>query len=393
MRYELFIGFRYFLGQRKTSFLSFSTFISMAGVAVGVMALIVVIAVMSGFDNDLKEKIAGTNAHLYIEKVDGMAQPQKVMELIKSVGDITGSAPYIHGQVMLIKGETVQGALLRGIDPVRESSVTRVGNYITDGTLALHKGEVVLGSELARVFNLTIGDTLRIISSKRTKGEYFRVGGIFHSGMYDYDLNLAFVSLEDAQHLFGMEGLVGGVGARVRDMYQAEKVRKKVAALLDPSYRVTTWIDLNRNLFGALALEKAAMFVILTLIVCVACFNIASSLIMSVMEKTKDIGVLKSIGSTNRSIRFIFSLQGFLVGVFGTFLGVLGGFGLCLILKRYPFIRLPQDIYYLERLPVAIQWDDSFWIACAALGISWLATLYPAWRASRLDPVEALRYE
>ncbi|MBI4437120.1 MAG: ABC transporter permease [Candidatus Omnitrophica bacterium] len=393
MRYECFIGLRYLLGRRKSFFVSLTTLLSMAGVAVGVMALIVVIAVMSGFDSDLKEKIAGTNAHLYIEAFEGMTSPEEVVAHLASVEEVTGSSPYIQGQGMVVKGDAVRGVLLRGVDPKRESSVTRIQSYLEKGSMALGPEEILLGRELANTLNVDIGDELRVVSSFKTKGETFRVGGIFRSGMYDYDLNLAFVSLRDARRLFHMEGLVGGVGARVVDMYQVEKVRQKVERLLGPRYRVTTWIDLNRNLFGALALEKTAMFIILSLIVCVACFNIASSLIMMVMEKTKDIGVLKSIGSTGRSIRLIFSIQGLLIGLVGILGGVAGGFGLCAFLKRYPFIRLPQDIYYIERLPVEIQWGDSFLIAFAALLISWLATLYPAWQASRLDPVEALRYE
>ena len=393
MRYEVFLSLRYLFSQRKYSFLSFTTLISVMGVAVGVMALIVVIAVMSGFDADLKEKITGTNAHLFIESFEGMKNPEAVMKNLESIPEITGSSPFIHGQVMVVTNGLVQGVLLRGIDPKREPSVTRISSDVVEGSFALAKGDILLGSELAHKLNIGVGETLRLLSSSRTKGEEFRVCGIFHSGMYDYDLNLVLVSLEDAQHLFDMDGAVGGVTARVRDMYQVEKVKEKIRTHLGPSYRVATWIELNRNLFGALALEKSAMFVILSLIVCVACFNIAGSLIMTVMEKTKDIGILKAIGASDRSIHFIFSLQGFLIGLSGTLIGVLGGFVLCAVLKRYPFIRLPQDIYYIERLPVQIQWDDSFFIAFAAMAISWLATLYPAWRASRLDPVEALRYE
>ncbi len=393
MRYELFLSLRYLFSQRKYSFLSITTLISVAGVAIGVMALIVVIAVMSGFDSDLKEKITGTNAHLFIESFDGMRDPEAVMAKVSSVEEVTGVAPFIHGQGMVVVDRLVHGVLVRGIDPDKESSVTRMKSYLEEGSFALREGECLLGSELARKLNIGVGEKLKVLSSKRTKGEEFVVSGIFRSGMYDYDLKLIFVSLADAQHLFEMEGLVGGVNARLHDMYQAHKVKGKIGLLLGPSYRVMTWIDLNQNLFGALALEKAAMFVILSLIVCVACFNIAGSLIMTVMEKTKDIGILKAIGAPDRSIRFLFSLQGFLIGLSGTALGAAGGFGLCAILKRYPFIRLPQDVYYIDRLPVEIQWFDSFLIAFAAMMISWLATLYPAWRAARLDPVEALRYE
>ena len=393
MRYELFLSLRYLFSRRKYSFLSVTTLISVAGVAIGVMALIVVIAVMSGFDFDLKEKITGTNAHLYIESLEGMRDPEAVMEKLRSVAEVTGSAPFLHGQGMVVSEGVVHGVLVRGIDPQSEGSVTRLPRYIVEGSFDLEKGGVLIGSELAQKLDSSVGEKIRIISSSRTKGEELEVRGIFRSGMYDYDLNLIFVSLGEAQQLFHMEGLVGGVNARVHDMYEAEKAKGKIRSLLGPSYRVMTWIDMNQNLFGALALEKATMFVILSLIVCVACFNIAGSLIMTVMEKTKDIGILKAIGASDRSIRFIFSLQGFLIGLSGTLIGAAGGFGLCAILKRYPFIRLPQDIYYIDRLPVEIQWRDSFFIALAAMTISWFATLYPAWRASRLDPVEALRYE
>jgi len=393
MRFECFVGLRYLFRGKRRSFLSVTTLISMMGVAVGVMALIVVIAVMSGFDADLKEKITGVHAHLFIESQRGIQNPQVVMEALSNIEAITGSAPFIHGQAMLVTDEIVHGVLLRGIHPQEERQVTKIQEEIIAGSFDLQRGEILLGGETARKFNLGVGDTLKVMSPIHTQGEMFRVGGIFHSGMYDYDLNLAFIPLEDAQRLFGMEGRVGGVAARVRDMYEAEKVKEEVQTLVHPSYRVLSWVDMNRNLFGALALEKAAMFVILTLIVCVACFNIASSLIMMVTEKTKDIGILKAIGSSNRSIGFIFSIQGFLIGLSGTFLGAAGGFGLCAFLKRYPIIQLPQDIYYIDRLPIQIQWGDSLIIVVAAIGISLLATVYPAWRASRLDPVEALRYE
>ncbi|MFH1857604.1 MAG: ABC transporter permease [Candidatus Omnitrophota bacterium] len=393
MRHELFISIRYLLHQRKYSFLSMTTVISVLGVALGVTALIVVIAVMSGFDSDLKEKITAANAHLYIEDLGGMTNPEAVMEKLGSIGEITGTTPYIHGQVMLKVEDFVQGALLRGIDPKREPTVTRIDRYLVEGSFDLKDREILLGSELARKFRLEAGDELRVISAGRTKGEVFRLAGIFHSGMYDYDMNLVLVSLPAAQYLFEMKDTVGGVNARLREMDEAGRVKEKIRDLLGSSYRVVTWVEQNRNLFGALALEKAAMFVILFLIVCVACFNIASSLIMTVMEKTKDIGILKAIGSSNRSVQAIFSLQGFMIGLAGTALGAAGGFGLCMFLKRYPFIRLPQDIYYLDRLPVEIQWGDSFVIIVAAMALSWLATLYPAWRASRMDPVDALRYE
>ena len=393
MKYEFFLSLRYLLGRRKEKFISVTTAIAALGVALGVMALIVVLAVMSGFDEELKEKITGANPHLLVEQEGGITDVAGLLSRLGSVKQIVGSSPVIQSQAILLGEGVMQGVLLRGIDPVREKEVTQMPRYLKEGSADLKEGEILIGTELAKRLSVFPGDSVRVVSSVEKRHVPFRVAGIFQSGMYDYDMNLAMISLGDAQSLLGLDRRVGAVGVRLSDLDQTKQVQSGLRRLLGPGYLVTSWIDLNHNLFGALALEKTAMFVILTLIVLVACFTIAATLMMMVMEKTKDIGILKSLGSTRRSIRFIFSLQGLWIGGAGTFLGALGGFGLCLFLKKVPIVTLPRDIYYIDRLPVRIQWGDSLLIVAASLGISWLATLYPAWQAARLDPVDALRCE
>ena len=392
MRYEFFLSSRYLVGHRG-KFISVTTAIATLGVALGVTALIVVLAVMSGFDEDLKEKITGANPHLLIEQEGGIADVAGLLSLLESQKQILGVAPLVQSQALLLGEGVMHGVLLRGIDPKREKGVTQIGRYLKEGHLDLGQGEILIGNELARKLAVFPGDAVRIVSPVQKQHVPFRVAGIFQSGMYDYDLNLAMVSLGDAQSLLGMDQRIGAIGVRLVNLDQTKQVQSALRSELGPTYLVTSWIDLNRNLFGALALEKATMFVILTLIVLVACFTIAATLMMMVMEKTKDIGILKSLGSTNASIRFLFSLQGLWIGGVGTFLGALGGLGLCLFLKKVPIVTLPQDIYYIDRLPVQIQWGDSLLIVAASLGISWLSTLYPAWQAARLDPVDALRCE
>ena len=393
MKYELFLSFRYLLGRRKEKFISVTTAIAALGVALGVTALIVVLAVMSGFDEDLKEKITGANPHLLVEKEGGIADVPGLLSLLGSVKQIAGSSPLIQSQAILLGEGVMQGVLLRGVDAQREKGVTRMQRYLKEGRADLREGEILIGTELAKRLSVFPGDAVRIVSPVEKRHVPFRVAGIFQSGMYDYDMNLAMISLSDAQSLLGMDQRVGAIGVRLSDLDQTRQTQSNLRRLLGPGYLVTSWIDLNRNLFGALALEKTTMFVILTLIVLVACFTIAATLMMMVMEKTRDIGILKSLGSTHRSIRFIFSLQGLWIGGVGTLLGAVGGLGLCLFLKKVPIVTLPQDIYYIDRLPVQIQWGDSLLIVVASLGISWLSTLYPAWQASRLDPVDALRCE
>jgi len=393
MRYEFWISFRYLISKRREKFISIISFISVAGVALGVTALIVVLAVMSGFDNDLREKIIGTNSHIIIERDGGIGDYNTLVDSVNKMPHVVASSPFINGQALIRKNDEALGVILRGIDPERERHVTNIEKYIKEGTLFFGEDSVLIGRELAWRMNFKVGDSISLISAASPKPKAFTVGGIFHSGMFDYDMNLVFTGIEEAQAFYGVEGLAGGIGVRVDDVFKADTIKKTMQHKLGFGYWVRSWSDLNKSLFSALKLEKITMFIILTLIVIVACFNIVSTLIMMVMEKTRDIGILKSIGVKNSSIRNIFMLNGFFIGFLGTALGAAGGWLLCHLLKTYQFIKLPRDIYYIDRLPVKIDIMDSAVVVVAAVIISLVATLYPAWQASRMQPVEALRYE
>lgn len=363
------------------------------GVAVGVAALIVVLAVMSGFDNDLRDKIIGTNSHIVIEKEGGIENYNSLMEEVNNVSDVVASSPFVNGQALIREKDNVLGVIFRGIDPEKEAKVTKIGEYLQEGTFALSKDDVLVGVELAWRLNLKVGDKISLISAASPKPKEFKIAGIFKSGMFDYDMNLVFTSIEGAQDFYGVGDVAGGIGIRVVDAYKADQVKNRIQEKIGFEYWARSWSDLNKNLFSALKLEKITMFIILALIVLVACFNIVSTLIMMVMEKTKDIGILKSIGATNSNVKNIFMLNGFLIGFLGTAIGAACGFILCHFLKVYQFIKLPKDIYYIDRLPVALDIKDVVTVVAAAMAITLIATVYPAWQAARLEPVDALRYE
>ncbi|PIP68312.1 MAG: lipoprotein-releasing system transmembrane subunit LolC [Candidatus Omnitrophica bacterium CG22_combo_CG10-13_8_21_14_all_43_16] len=393
MSYELWISFRYLISRRKEKFISIISFISIMGVALGVTALIVVLAVMSGFDNDLREKIVGTNSHIIIEKEGGITDYNAVVAEINKIPHVKASSPFINGQALIRQDEQVLGVVLRGIDPAREKDVTNIQKYLESGTIEVKKDTVLIGKELSLKLGLKIGDAISLISAADPKPKSFKIAGIFNSGMFEYDMNLVFTNLEGAQNFYNTGNMAGGIGVRVDDVNKADNIKKDVQEKIGFDYWVRSWSELNKNLFSALKLEKITMFIILALIVVVACFNIASTLIMMVMEKTKDIGILKSIGADNKSIRKIFMLDGFLIGFAGTVLGAIGGFGISYLLKTYQFIKLPKDIYYIDRLPVNLEMGDAITVIAAAMIISLLSTLYPSWQAAKMEPVEALRYE
>ncbi len=393
MRYEFWIASRYFLAKRRTKFISLVSLISILGVAVGVTALIVVLAVMSGFDIDLKDKIIGTNAHIFVEKDGGIENYATLRNSIKAVSGVRAVAPYINGQAMLIYRQNVYGIAVRGIEPKEEFEVTRIRQYLKEGSVSLGMGQIVVGKVLAERVNLKLGDVISLISPYDGRNYSFEIAGIFSSGMYEYDANLTLIHINRAQQFFGLDTAVSGIGVSLENVDSARKAKSDIYTKLGPGYYVLTWMDTNKNLFSALKLEKTVMFIILTLIIVVAAFNIASTLIMFVMEKTKDIGILKAIGATGKSIKSIFSFEGMIIGLLGTILGSIGGFGLCWVLKNYDFIRLPQDVYYIDHLPVRVETLDSILVVIFAVLISYFSTLYPARQASRLNPVEAIRYE
>ncbi|MBI3991132.1 MAG: lipoprotein-releasing ABC transporter permease subunit [Candidatus Omnitrophica bacterium] len=390
--FELFISWRYLVSKRREKFISVITFISVLGITVGVTSLIVVIGVMTGFDNDLRDKIVGANPHIIVENETGIIEPDMLFDKLKEEKDVVGMAPFVSGEAMLNFNGRAAGVAMRGIDPLKEPSVTKFKEYMKKGGLPQGGQGIVLGIELCARYGITTGDKVKIFTSSGEEKEYI-VEGIFESGMYDYDANLVLLNLADAQALLGANGKLSGIGLKVRDVHAVQNVKKGLEIKLGPTFIVRTWVDMNRNLFSALKLEKTVMFIILALIVVVACFNIISTLIMVVMEKTKEIGILKALGATNSSILAIFTLQGLIVGLAGTICGAIGGWGLTYMLKKYQFIKLPSDIYYLDRLPVQLQISDFSTIIIAALALTLISTIYPAWQASRLSPVEALRYE
>lgn len=396
MRPELFISWRYLLTKRKEKFISLISVISISGVAIGVAALIVVIAVMTGFDKDLRDKIVGNYAHITIagyKAIDNNAY-EKLAEKLSAYPHIKGLSPYVQGQALIKQGERFFAVGLKGIDADREVQVTKIKEYLVKGVLTdLTLGSIVIGKELALYLGLDLNSELTIYSPLG-KLYKLKVAGIFNSGMYDYDMNLVFLNLKTAQEILGLGNQISAIAVKLDDLYLADKVRKELSAFLGFDYSLKTWMEANQNFFAALNLEKFTMFIILTLIVLVAAFNIASTLIVMVVEKTKDIGTLKAIGMTSAGIKRIFTYEGLIIGALGTIFGVLTGIGLCLILKKYQFIKLPQDIYYIDRLPVSIEfWPDIFLIILAAMVITLVSTLYPASRAAALRPVEALRYE
>lgn len=396
MKIELFIALRYLLTKRKEKFISLISIISILGVAIGVMALIVVIAVMTGFDNELRNKIVGSNSHITITNYRGIEykEYELIAKKISSNKHIIGVSPNVQGQVLTKEGQRFFAVAIRGIQPEKEIKATKLKEYIKQGKLEdLKQDTVIIGKELAAYLGVGLNDLLRGYSPSG-KEYSLKIVGIFNSGMFDYDLNLIFTDLKTSQSILGMENKISSIAVKLDNLYLADKISKELLGVLGYEYVYKTWTEANQNFFAALKLEKITMFVILTLIILVASFNIISTLIVMVVEKTKDIGILKTIGMDAKSVRNIFTLGGLIIGTVGTLLGFAGGIGLCLLLKKYQFVKLPQDIYYIDKIPVSIEiWPDMALIVLAAMVITLTSTIYPAIKASQLKPVEALRYE
>ncbi|MGO9566481.1 MAG: lipoprotein-releasing ABC transporter permease subunit [Desulfomonilaceae bacterium] len=407
--FEISVGLRYIKAKRKQAFISVISAFSVLGVMLGVMTLIIVLGVMNGFEKDLKEKILGTVSHLVVMSHSSRTVTEwpRIMERINVFDGVEATTPYVYGQAMLSANGRVRGVIVRGIDNGTAGRVISLPRYLVQGSMdGLAEevdglGGIIVGKELAVLNSLRMGDVVQLISpqGKRTpigavpQVRNFRIVGIFKSGMYEFDSNLVYMGLSQAQKFFEMGQGVTGIEVFLKDIYGAPKLGSRIEASLGTTFWTRTWKDMYRNLFSALKLEKIAMFIILTFIVLVAAFNIIISLIMLVMEKSRDIAVLKALGATSDRIMRIFIVQGMVVGVVGTFLGAVGGIVGSMILARYPIIELPEEIYTISTLPVYIEASDVVIICVVALTICFLATLYPSMRAARLEPVEALRYE
>ena len=389
---SLWISWRYLWGRRKERFVSLISVISILGVAIGVCALIVVLAVMSGFDKDLKEKIIGNYSHITVESSSGINDYDKVLDKLKKIDHVVAGSPFIQAQALLMTSGTARGIVVRGVDFNLESRVTSFNSYLLSGSADMADG-VVIGRELSYLLGVSLGDDITLVNQKGKKFSLL-VKGLFNSGMYDYDTNIIYLSLGRAQEIFELASSVTGISVRISKLFLADSVKDKIRSVVGPQFYVRTWMERNKNFFAALTLEKITMFIILTLIVLVAAFNIVSTLVVMVTEKTRDIGVLKAIGMNKGRIRLIFTIEGFLIGLIGTAMGAVSGLGICLLLKKYQFIKLPPDIYYLDRLPVSLEiWPDVTCVIFSALAISLLSTVYPAKKAAGLNPVESLRYE
>ena len=405
--FEWFVSLRYLRAKRKQKFISLITLISILGVAVGVMALIVVLSVWTGFTEGLRDQIIGVNAHAMVQQYGtAIEDPAAVDAKIKTVDGVTATTPYIYGQALISSGTNSTGVVLRGIDAASALQVLGIGQKMTAGRLTDLDSQhdvpaIVLGSDLARQLKVGPGDRVRLLSPN---GPLSPMGvlpqirtcvvvGIFETGMSEYDSTMGFVNLATARSLTDLHQGVHGIEVKVKDVDKADKIAATIHEKLGKGYSVRDWMQLNQNLFAALKLEKAGIFIALDLIILVAALNIISALIMVVMEKTRDIAILKSMGATTRAIMRIFFYQGMVIGLTGTVFGMISGLTLCAILKRFKIIELPPNVYPMSTMPIKVVWLDVSVIAVSAVVITLVATLYPSWKASQIRPAEALSYE
>ena len=423
MKFEFFVSLRYLMAKRKQAFFSIITVISIFSVTIGVMTLITVLGVMSGFENDLKGKILGTNAHIRIFKFDkGIENYPYVSSQIAKITGVMATTPFIYSEAMLSSEAAVSGIVLLGINPETVAQVTNLKQNLIKGNLdnLTHPGlsglpphaptlpGIFIGKELAKLFGLSFLDEVTVISplGEQTpmgmvpKMKKFRILGIFDSGMYEYDTKWAYIFLPTAQQFFQMGEAVTGIEVKVSNPYEAHTIAKAIEKKLGFSFQARDWMEMNKNLFSALRIEKIIMFIILVLIILVASFGIISILIMVVMEKTSDIAIMKTMGAKASSIMRIFMIDGLVIGIFGTLLGTIGGLSLGkniqavanFLEKRFHINLFPPDVYYIDKVPFQINPTEITLIIVITLAVSFFATVFPSWQASRLDPAEAIRY-
>ena len=411
--YELLIGLRYTRAKRRNHFISFISLISMLGIGLGVAALIVVLSVMNGFQKELRTRILGVASHIQIAGINGeLTDWQTIAAQVAEHPEVRATAPFVQSQAMFTVDNGVKGVLVRGILPDQEERVADFAKTIKSGSLDdLRPGEfgVVLGADLARALRVFVGDKVTAIAPQGTvtpagvvpRLKSFRVVGIFEVGMYEYDSRLALIHMADAQKLYQMEDRVSGVRLKVDDLFQAPRIARELVRYVNADAYISDWTKSHANFFRAVAIEKNMMFIILSLIVAVAAFNLVSTLVMAVTDKQADIAILRTLGARPLSIMTVFIVQGALVGFIGLGLGIAGGVALALNIDVVvPFIErmlgihfLSKEVYYISDLPSDLQWGDVWGVTLIAFVLALLATIYPSWRASRVNPAEALRYE
>ena len=416
MGYEFFMGLRYLRARRRGTFISLITVISVLGVMIAVLTLNVVISVMAGFEEVIRDRLLGVNAHiLVVRSGSSLMGYRELTERVREVPGVLFAAPTVYGQAILNSGQRLSGIVLRGIHPDRGSEVLGVERFIKEGSLgalrtprriflrgkAVDLPGIILGTRLAGQLGVLVGDPVQVVSPSGIptvlglipKVKRFLVVGILESGMYEYDSSLAYTHLTEAQRFFGLGEGVSGIEVRVEQVDRAGEVASRIQESLGFPFLAEDWSRLWPNLFSALRLEKTVYFLVLLLMVLIAAFNIVSTLVMVVMEKRKDIAVLQSMGATRRSIRKIFMIKGCAIGFMGTLLGVVSGYGVCLLIRRYQFIELPRDVFLVSTVPVTISAGHFALVAAASFLICLLASIYPAHQAAKLDPVEVIRYE
>lgn len=413
MSYEIFVANRYLRSRRRTGFISLINYISILGVLIGVAALIIVLSIMNGFESEVRSRIIGFGAHIELRKYhyEGLENPEKIRDQIRGLPHIVGISPYINEKGLIISKNKKSSVVIKGVDRVTVGEVSDIEDDVVYGAFNIGEIEgangqrtlpgIVLGRYLADKLGVGLGERVQILSptgispffSKMPNLKTFEVTGYFETGIFEFDDVFAYISIKEAQKLFDMKDTVTGLEIKLDDLDKAEEVSNRIEQLLGYPYATVTWFDMNKNLFSWMKIEKWAAFIILSLIIMVAAFNIVSTLIMIVLEKTKEIGIMKSMGASSASIMKIFVYEGLIGGVAGTVLGCLIGFGLCWAQEKYKFFSLPPDVYIISALPVLMKASDFIMIAVAAILLCFLATVYPARRAARLDPVEAIRYE